>query len=475
MFHKLWVRLSAAFLFVVMVAVLGITLVNIRSVDTRFRGYIERDNQTLATSIAERLEAYYAEHATWKGAELVLPVPIGQPEPEAQEGPQGPGPSPGEMQFTIIDQTQAVVYASDPDRIGQPASETMLAEATPLTYQGDVVGWILVEADRREPPPLDAAQSRFLTEVQNAALLVALLAGGLALGSGIAISRLVTRPLSKLTNAAQAVAQGNLGEQVAVSPGNASEIIALADAFNSMSQALADGEAQRQRMTADIAHELRTPLTVMRGHLQSIMDGVRPPTIENVAIVYDQSIHLSRLVEDLRTLTQAEAGHLPLELRLTNPADLLNQAAQLFEPVAEDAGLILSVECSEDLPQVNVDSVRLRQVLENLITNALRHTDSGGRIQLKAHHGDGFVRFWVTNSGVSLTPDQVKHIFERFWRADESRQRDGGGAGLGLSIARQIIRLHGGSIWVELDEDRTHFIFELPAAQRLVETGDKPE
>jgi signal transduction histidine kinase len=260
------------------------------------------------------------------------------------------------------------------------------------------------------------------------------------------------------------VASGALSSRVPISQTHAVEVRSLAESFNHMLQSLAEEEATRQRLTADIAHELRTPISVMRSQLQAMLDGVSLTDAEHVAIVFDQVLHLTRLVDDMRLLTQAEAGQLALERRLIAPAALLEQAQTLFEPLAQDAELTLASTCDPDLPDVFGDPDRLQQVLANLVTNSLRHTEPGGTITLSAVSSESGVVFTVANSGVTLTPEQAKHVFDRFWRADEARSRDRGGAGLGLAISRQIVQLHGGTMRVEVDSETTRFLFDLPVA-----------
>jgi two-component system OmpR family sensor kinase/two-component system sensor histidine kinase BaeS len=313
---------------------------------------------------------------------------------------------------------------------------------------------------------MNNAQTQFLEQTRQALLWITGLAGGLALILGVGFSILLSRPIRELTGAARAVADGQLGREAPIYHGAGEEITALGKSFNQMSKALAEGEERRKRMTADIAHELRTPLSVMRSQLQAMLDNVIPTDEEQVAIVYNQALHLNRLVEDLRTLTQAEAGHLPLQQTLIRPEDMVKRAVTLFEPLAQDAGLRLSSACDGDLPEILTDADRLQQVFGNLLANALRHTPSGGVIQVHVGPGEAKgVRFQVSNDGVTLTQEQAERVFERFWRADESRSRDQGGAGLGLAISRQIVHLHGGRIWVELDSNKTHFVFEIPGSQ----------
>lgn len=457
--NRLWVRLTGAFLLVALVAVLVVAVVIGRVVERSFMGYVGRTNAlTMAAELAGQLEAYYAEHGSWEGAADLLPERHGQGG-DGQGERRGAG-SPGGAQFLLVGGDHVVIAATDPAREGQHLAAGELASGLELYRDGKPVGWLLVETPGQGR--LNAAQAQFLDEVQNSLFVLALLAGGLALVMGISISWLLSRPLQQLTEAAQAVAEGELGREVASPSGVAAEITTLTESFNRMSNALAEGELLRQHMTADIAHELRTPLSVMRVQLQAMLDGVTPMDAEHMAVVFEQSLHLTRLVDDLRTLTQAEAGHLPLQNQELAPADLVAKAVTLFEPLALDAGLSLSGTGARDLPHISGDPDRLQQVLANLLANALRHTQSGGRIKLSTEPGEKGVRFTVANSGATLTPEQADRVFDRFWRADNSRTRDRGGAGLGLAISREIVHLHGGRIWVEIDSHETRFIFEIP-------------
>ena len=332
-----------------------------------------------------------------------------------------------------------------------------------MTLNGETtVGWLLVEAQGLTV--LSEAQADFLAQVRRTMIWAGLLAGTVALLVGLLASQVIARPLNGLTRAAGAVATGQLGAQAPPAPRAPEEIQTLRQTFNQMSRKLEAAESQRRRLTADVAHELRTPLSVMRGQLQAMLDKLHPADEAHIAVVYDQTLHLARLVDDLHTLTRAESGHLPLSMQAVDPVALVQRTAAMFEPLAQDAEIALRVDVPDALPAVNADGDRLRQVLANLLTNALRHTDAGGTIRLAAARNGSGVRLTVANSGETLTPEQAQRVFDRFWRADDSRQRDRGGAGLGLAIAREIVTLHGGDIQVEVGGGETAFHVTLPAA-----------
>ncbi len=338
--------------------------------------------------------------------------------------------------------------------------EDTLGRAITLSAGGELAGWLVQDTPGAQA--LGEAERTFLNETTRALVLAALGASLLAIVVGGLLSWQLARPMRELTHAAHDLAKGNLGRQVRT--GGTAELTELAQAFNRMSRDLAEGERTRQRMAADIAHELRTPVSVLRGHLEAMLDGVFPLDPEHLAIAYDRTIHLSRLVDDLRLLTRAEAGQLPLEHTRIGADILATRAIKSFMPLALDAEITLEHYVAPDLPELDVDVDRIQQVLGNLLTNALRHTPPQGQITVNVTRANDAVRFAIANTGDTLTPEQAVHIFTPFWRAEQARERDRGGSGLGLAISRQLLALHGGRIWVESGAGQTTFIFELPAA-----------
>lgn len=296
------------------------------------------------------------------------------------------------------------------------------------------------------------------TLVQQAALdrvNQAILIGGFAallaaLAIGFFVFRAITRPIEQLTHAAHQLAQGDLGARVTVDDHPArlgpDEISELGTAFNLMADHLQQSEQVRRDMTADIAHELRTPLAVMRGNLEAMQDGVYPLDVDHLAPVVNQVHLLTRLVEDLRTLALAEAGQLPLNKRPTDLAALLRDTLTSFESQAAAQGVTLRSEAAASLPPLEIDPDRVQQTIGILISNALRYTPPQGSISVTARSDQASVTIEVADTGSGIAPDDLPHVFERFYRADKSRSRESGGSGLGLAIARSIVEAHGGSI-----------------------------
>ena len=250
------------------------------------------------------------------------------------------------------------------------------------------------------------------------------------------------------------------------------EIGELADSFNRMSHELALAEQQRQQMLADVAHELRTPLSIARGHIEAMLDGVFEMTPDNLALIHEETLLLGRLVEDLRTLSLAEAGQLSLNLGKVDLTELVQQAAAGFEPLAEAEGVRLTAVTPSNPLIITADANRIRQVLGNLLSNALRHVVKGQnephQVTLTLENRGEFARISVADNGPGLSATEQAQVFDRFWRADEARSRDRGGSGLGLAICKAIVVAHHGRIWLEsVPGEGATFAFEI-----LREIGD---
>jgi signal transduction histidine kinase len=286
---------------------------------------------------------------------------------------------------------------------------------------------------------------------------------------GTIAARRITSPLSETMKAADAMAEGDLSARVP-EEGNG-EFRHFARSFNRMAEALETADRQRRELLADVAHELRTPLTIIQGNLEGLRDGVYEASPEHLELVLDETRSLGRLVDDLRLLTLAEAGQLPLDLQVLDVAQLLADVRDAFACQASEAGIALTMEVAEPLPPLIGDPQRLGQVLGNLVTNALRHTPSGGGITLGAalasgQEGQSRLRLWIADTGEGIPSEDLPRICDRFWRGDPSRSHEAGaGSGLGLAIARSLVEAHGGRIWAksQLGEGTTVYcLFPLP-------------
>ncbi len=319
-----------------------------------------------------------------------------------------------------------------------------------------------------------AALAFFLTRFYGGdgqtTLLVWLGGIGLALGLpilavliGLRTVRGFALPLTDILAAIDAAAEGDLSVRVA--EGGWGEMGRLSRSFNRMLGELERMERQRRNLTADVAHELRTPLHVIQGNLEGMLDGVYPSSPEQIDATLQETRLLARLVDDLRTLSLAEAGELPLRREGVDLADLLADAVTSFSGQAEEAGIGLELALADNSPAiVHGDADRLDQVLGNLISNALRYTPAGGSVILSARReGDGLA-IRVTDTGEGIPAADLPFVFDRFWRGDRARtHREGAGSGLGLSIASQLVQAHRGTLSVQSELGKgTEFVIRLP-------------
>jgi signal transduction histidine kinase len=379
-----------------------------------------------------RLASYYDQQGSWEGvATLFTGYPCGLG--------WGPWDQDWQMDYVLATADGTIVADATGERLGQTLNRPERTWATPIMVDDQQVGLLLLS-------PFDHLESAHPT-IFRGFLLTGLAIGGLTLVVGLALSRGMSRPLVGLTAATRAVAAGDLSVRVPVR--HHGEVRELATAFNAMTEELARADELRRNLTADVAHELRTPLSAIRGKLEGALDGVYPCTPEHLSPILEEIKLLTRLVEDLHLLSLAEAGQLPLEKRATDIGALLRDAQVNFSPQADDRGVTLALDLPLELPKVMADQRRIAQVLGNLLTNALRHTPSGGRVTLSAAVSERMVRVTVADTGTGIPPEDLPYIFERFWRGEKSRSRAGGGAGLGLAIAKHLVQAHGGEIGVE--------------------------
>jgi signal transduction histidine kinase len=264
---------------------------------------------------------------------------------------------------------------------------------------------------------------------------------------GVFVARRVTAPLRALSEAAGRVGRGDLSPRVPVPDDE--DLGELARAFNAMTADLSRLDESRRHLAADIAHELGTPLAVLQANLEAMLDGVVETTPERLAALHTQVRLLSRLVDDLRDLSLAQAGRLVLDRRPADLAAMVQDALAALLPYAGERKVALRTEVAAGLPRARLDRDRMLQVIHNLLDNAIRHTPAGGEVTVGlAPEADG-LRLWVRDDGPGIPPEEAERVFDRFYRLDASRTRASGGTGLGLAIVRSLVEAHGGRVWVE--------------------------
>ncbi|MFC1935477.1 sensor histidine kinase [Chloroflexota bacterium] len=461
---SLFVKLIVAFFLVVAIGTGLMAFLANRAATGGLQLYISHDAELRAQQLAPILASYYYQVGSWDGVDELLSqptptVPIVRGQGRFGQGMMGSWRGMwwlGEQRLVLAEVLGRVVFDSEAELMGTKLGDELLASAVPLIVDGERVGSVLVAQGT------DASlEQDFLDRVNRGLFLAGLGAALSALLFAALLARKITDPIRRLTVAAQGIAAGRLNQRVSVS--SRDEAGQLAKAFNHMANQLESAEQERRQMLADIAHELRNPLSTLQGNLEGMLDEVLPLEPGQVATVYDQTLLLSRLVDDLRLLSLAQAHQLPLERSAIDIGPLVHRVVEDFRPLAHDRGIALHAKVPDQLPPALVDPQRISQVLANLLSNALRHVARGGRVAVAVDQAPAVLQVSVTDSGPGISPQDMPHVFERFYRVDKSRSRTGGGSGLGLAIAKGLIEAHGGRIWATSEPgEGSTFAFTIP-------------
>ena len=434
--RSLATKLTLAFLLVGLTGAVLVAVIVQRRTNLAFNEFIlDREQQILVNNLVR----YYRANGSWEGLPGNLPAllnalpRLASGERDSERDWAG---------LTLVGADKVVVFSVFPDRVGDKISNSALEQGAALDLDGEVIGWLLVTANTRELIP-NSAEDIFLRTVNRASLTSALVAALLALTLGGFLALTLTRSLRELREATVEIARGRFGKQVKVR--SKDELGELAVSFNQMSVDLERATQARRQMTADIAHDLRSPLSVLSGYAEALSDGKLAGNPEIYAILHQETNHLSRLVEDLRLLSLADAGELPLLRQSIAPQALLERTMTRQAVTAGQHGITMRVEIAPDLPEVAVDVERMSQVLDNLILNAFRYTPGGGEVVLVGNMAAGRVVLQIRDNGSGIALEDLPHIFDRFYRGDKAR-RQSGESGLGLAIAKSIVEAHGGQI-----------------------------
>ncbi len=454
-------RLIGAFILIILVALGTVAVVARYTTQQEVATFLGHGGQVGLENLANNLEDYYAENGSWAGADALFAGSGSQGRGQGQ-GAGGNSAGSGNAGGNANSNTTAGVLAAGDDHVltdangqvifspvdaevGNVISSDLLSSAIELQVSGQVVGYLFPESGVPTLP--DDFEELLIERVNRASLLAALISGGVAILLALVFAAVILRPIQGLTKAVDKMAEGDLSQRVRVKGGG--EIAALGNTFNQMATSLQDVEERRRVLTADIAHELRNPLAIQRAHLEALQDGVYPLTLENLALIEEQNQQLTRLVDDLRTLALADAGELSLNLRQVDLVEMCTETDVRFQPQTGMKKIQLSVICTDMTITVRGDRERLRQILDNLMQNALRYTPEGGWIKIQLQRQGHHAIISVHNSGPEISEEAMAHLFERFYRVDKARDRASGGTGLGLAIARKLAEAHGGTLMGE--------------------------
>jgi signal transduction histidine kinase len=377
-------------------------------------------------------------------------------------------PGPAGRFFSLVDSTDHVVLAGIGDNVGDLLPQLDIQNGSPIKVNGKVVGTLVT---RQPTVNVNPAETDFLNRVKQVYTFSAI--GVIAVGLLLAflLSRTLTRPIRELTAATHAISAGQLKQEVPIR--SRDELGELAASFNRMNAEMVRSTELRRQMTADIAHELRTPVSVIMGHAEAVHDGVMEPSLESFEIIRDEVERLDGLIEDLRTLSRADAGELPMEFQMVSPARLLEKIHAMHRQNAARKNIAIDLQMEPGLPEISADPARLVQVLSNLVDNALLYTPEGGRVKISAGVVAEGLEVRVQDSGPGIAEDELERVFERFYRSDPSRQRNAGGSGLGLAIAKSIVEKHNGRIWAESTPgEGTTIVIHLPIPDEPATTSE---
>jgi signal transduction histidine kinase len=443
---KLTTKLILAFLFISLFSA-GIIVVFTRIATNR--EFDKLVNNQYQASLTERLTTYYQENQKWDGIEKLF----NRDHFNSDVRP---------LFFSIADTSGKIIISGANHQTGQIVNASELNTGVKIQVENKTVGILLISA----PPDKNPLQDEFLRRLSDSIYLSAIGTILLAFILGAILSRTITRPISELTKATHEMAGGKFGQQVPVR--SRDEIGELASSFNKMNDNLARSFNLRKQMTADIAHELRTPLSLIIGHAEAVHDGVLPPSKENFEIIREEADRLEKLVNDLRILSLADAGELSVEFQPVEINKLLSDIKSHYMVQFNQKRITLDLEPAPVFLQANLDPIRFSQVLTNILDNSLRYTPEGGRVFITVKHSSGQIEINIQDNGDGVSPEEAMHLFDRFYRADESRTRneDAGGSGLGLAIAKSIIEMHKGKIWAESEKGKgLKVIIQLPIEQ----------
>ncbi len=441
---KLTSKLILAFLVVSLLSTGIIVLFTRVSTNSEFNKFV---SDRYKADLVSQLTTYYQEKQTWEGVEKIFSRDHDNP---TQNRP---------LFFSIADVNGNILVAGVNHYAVEKISTDALGAGTKILINNKTVGVLLFNA----PPNRNPLEEQFLHRINDSILLSGIGTIILAFTLGAILSRTITGPIRELTKATHEIANGKFNQQVPVR--SRDEIGELAKSFNKMNNDLARSFDLRKQMTADIAHELRTPLSLIIGHAEAVHDGVLPPSAENFEIIREEAERLEKMVDDLRTLSLADAGELSMEFQPVGINKLLSDIQSHYLIPFANKRATLDLETSLFTLQVNLDPLRFSQALTNILDNALHYTPEQGRVAMTAKQIDDEIEIAIADNGEGITPEEATRLFDRFYRTDESRTRDDGGSGLGLAITRSIIEMHKGRIWAESEKGKgLRMVIRLPLA-----------
>ncbi len=443
--RSLKAKLILSYLVVALVTVVVVSVL-IRVTSGQSLANLIVDEQT--AQLKDSLLSYYAANGTTDGFSNSLAIPTrsdpGRTDPgSAPNGGFNPSPHTRSNRGVqgVLDASYRALIPSLGYDVGLVVPTEKVRQSIPVEANGKTIAYIL--PDLSQQVQFSSEEQVFL---QRTSLAIGLAAGAgvlVAVAMGYFLASRLIKPIRDLTQASQALAGGDLQQQVPVT--SRDELGLLTATFNQMSADLAHADQQRKRLTADITHDLSTPLQVITGYMEMLEEGEVTLTPKRIEIIKTELGHLRRLVGDLGTLTQVENNTLGILLQPVQPQDLLQSVFHTYQPIAARQGVSLQLEVPSACPPIQVDEGRMLQVVKNLVENALRYTPPNGKIILRAVASER-LELQVQDTGTGIDPEDLPYVFDRFYRADKARNANSGKMGLGLAICKALVTAQVGEI-----------------------------
>lgn len=458
MIHSLRFRLLLAFTLVICVAVGTVSLFVSQTSGAKIQQYQQQANQVKMDRAQCLLFQYYQHGEGWDNVQPVV---------------QHMGNIYGQRTI-LVDRNGLVVADSELDYVGKQYNPTWLGkeqQALDIRDGNNKVGVLYIGPEIL--PQGSAASIQSVSSSINWFLLWgAIVAIIVALVITLFLSQRISAPIHAITLAASKLGKGDFSQRVNFK--GKDEVGKLVQTFNSMAGELMSmtdnlirAKQLQQNLVADVAHELRTPVASIQAYMEAIQDGLLEPTKENLNSMYEDIGLLSRLIGDLQVLSQADSNELNLICQPENISTVIHRVMESMQSQVNTKGIKLSIDLPSLLPAVEIDALRISQVLRNLLDNAISHTPQGGEIKIAAKEYDGYIEVEVSDTGEGIPEQELPNIFERFYRVDKSRTRATGGSGLGLTIAKRLVEAHGGEINVQSELGKgSSFIFTIPKSSK---------
>ena len=440
-------KFTLAFLTASLVAI-GLVGIFISQFSTQqFQSFIV---ERLIDNYSSLVKNYYEANGTLVGIERALRSPnLSDPRQFEDYGRSG---------VILISANRVIIMGDGSHPSGTSMATSELSDAYPIEVEGETIAYLAVFTPAFQPNPQEA---QFIRQTNRALIYASLIAIFLAILLGLVFTQTLLKPLANLNNAIGRIEKGELLQEVKKTSND--ELGEVITGFNNMSNALAKATGQRKQMTADIAHELRSPLTVINGYLEALQDGSLSATPERLEIIQGEVNQLNRLVNDLRTLALADAGQLDIIKDFIDIDTLFQHLADAYNLIVTSKNIDLEFHKTPEVSTIYADEGRILQVLSNLMNNAIRHTDSGGKVQVNVQQNQSTTTITVSDTGEGIPEAQLDLIFQRFYRTDPSRESPSGESGLGLSIVKTLVEAHNGKVNIESQVGvGTTFTIELP-------------